>query len=197
MTDNTSFTKPIRDTPGPISQTLEVPTGMEVATFGGGCFWGIEHIFRKYFTNKGLLDARVGYTGGNNASPSYKEVKSSTTNHAEVVQILFDPSQVSFETLTDFFFRIHDPTTLNKQGDEDIGTQYRSVIFIHGDKQMRTALDTKARMQTEFYPNNTIVTLIEPIKIFWDAETYHQLYLDKNPMADTCPTHFLRTTPKK
>ncbi|KAK9465875.1 peptide methionine sulfoxide reductase MsrA [Lipomyces arxii] len=179
---------------GPISATLTVPEGTEVATVAAGCFWGVEHIYRQYFGNgKGLLDARVGYSGGSKENPTYKEVCGADTGHAESLQILFDPKIVSYDTLIDFFFRMHDPTTMNRQG-PDRGPQYRSAIFYHSDEQKKTAEEVKQRLQKNFYTEKIVTELI-PIGVFWDAEQYHQLYLDKNPYGYECPTHFLRTTP--
>ncbi|KAK9476749.1 peptide methionine sulfoxide reductase MsrA [Lipomyces japonicus] len=176
-----------------ISPTLVVPEGAEVATLAAGCFWGVEHIYRKYFGNgKGLLDARVGYSGGSTVKPGYRDVCTDTTGHAEALQIVFDPTLVSFDTLVDFFFRIHDPTTLNRQG-PDRGSQYRSAIFFHSPAQRQTAIDVRDRLQKSFYPDSNIVTKITPIENWWDAETYHQLYLVKNPDGYECPTHFVRT----
>ncbi|ANB11218.1 Mxr1p [Sugiyamaella lignohabitans] len=177
-----------------ISPTLDT-VGYQVATVGAGCFWGVEHIYRKHFGNgKGLIDARVGYSGGTTTNPSYKQVCTSGTGHAEALQITFDPSLVTYDTLIDFFFRMHDPTQLNRQG-PDQGTQYRSVIFTHDDEQQKVAEEVKERMQKTFY-KDPIVTKIEPIEAFWDAETYHQLYLHKNPTGYECPSHYVRTKPQ-
>lgn len=178
-----------------ISPTLNV-NGFQVATVCAGCFWGVEHMYRKHFGNgRGLIDGRVGYIGGKSSSPTYKDVCSDTTGHAEAFQFTFDPKIVTYETLIDFFFRMHDPTTVNKQG-PDTGSQYRSEIFTHSDEQQKTAEQVKERMQETFYPKNRIVTRIQPAGHFWDAETYHQLYLHKNPGGYECPSHFLRTTPQ-
>ncbi|KAK9463784.1 peptide methionine sulfoxide reductase MsrA [Lipomyces oligophaga] len=185
-------------TPGIVSSlspTMQYPEGSEVATIAAGCFWGVEHIYRKYFGDgKGLIDCRVGYCGGVSKNPTYREVCSSGTGHAEALQIVFDPKIVTYETLIDFFFRIHDPTTTNRQG-PDVGTQYRSAIFYHSDDQKLIATEVKDRLQKTYYPDSPIVTQILKIDTFWDAETYHQLYLHKNPFGYECPTHFLRTTP--
>ncbi|KAK9487563.1 peptide methionine sulfoxide reductase MsrA [Lipomyces starkeyi] len=179
---------------GPLSPTMTVPDSAEVATVAAGCFWGVEHIYRKYFgSGKGLLDARVGYSGGTTGSPSYREVCTDTTGHAEAIQIVFDPKVVSYETLIDFFFRMHDPTTVNRQG-PDRGSQYRSAIFYHSDEQRQIAEDVREKLQKTFYTSNPIVTQIVSVENFWDAETYHQLYLVKNPYGYECPTHYLRTS---
>lgn len=182
-------------THGPISPTLSVPEGAEIATLAAGCFWGTEHMYRKHFgSEKGLIDAKVGYTGGSVADPTYKAVCAHGTGHAEALQITYDPKTVSFDTLLDFFYRMHDPTTLNSQG-PDVGTQYRSAVFYHTPEQKKTAEEVQERLQNTFY-KNPIVTEIVPIDTFWDAETYHQLYLDNNPSGYACPTHFLRTKPE-
>ncbi|VVT56935.1 uncharacterized protein SAPINGB_P005422 [Magnusiomyces paraingens] len=201
--------------PSTISPTLNVPENAQVATFAAGCFWGVEHIFRRYFAqnfltndnslNKnfikrgGLIDAKVGYSGGRNSSiyPSYKQVCKNNTGHAEVLQISFDPKIVSYKDLVDFFFRIHDPTTLNQQGPDDFGEQYRSAIFYHNEEQHKIANDILKKYQHDWYDpaGLKIVTQVEPIKVFWDAEVYHQLYLKNNPEGYMCPSHHLRTEP--
>ena len=150
---------------------------MEKATFGAGCFWHVEETFVKV---KGVLKTSVGYSGGNFENPTYKNVCSSKTGHAEVVQIEFDPKQVSYEKLLEMFFDIHNPTTLNRQG-LDIGTQYRSAIFYHNEKQKKEANSSLKKFQKKF--KNKIVTEIVPIKKFYRAEEYHQKYLEKNKIA--------------
>jgi peptide-methionine (S)-S-oxide reductase len=147
---------------------------MEKATFGAGCFWGVESIFRQV---PGVTDAVCGYAGGCMNSPSYKDVCSDQTGHAEVVEVTFDPAKVSYEKLVDAFFENHDPTTLNRQG-PDVGTQYRSVIFTHSDQQEKIALAKKKAWAPKF--KNPIVTTIEPAPAFWRAEEYHQRYFEKN-----------------
>lgn len=151
-------------------------------------------MYRKYFAERGLIDCRVGYSGGSSLTPSYRAVCGGTTGHAEVAQISFDPSKVSYAELVDFFFRMHDPTTKNRQG-PDSGTQYRSAIFYHDETQKETARREMERLQKTFYPHNPIVTDIVPMEKFWDAEKYHQLYLENNPGGYECPSHFLRTKP--
>ncbi|CAO3632777.1 unnamed protein product [Cunninghamella echinulata] len=160
----------------------------ELATFAAGCFWGTEHIYNKHF--KGI-ETKVGYTGGDLINPSYKQVKTGTTDHAEVVEIKFDPEQITYEALVEFFYKMHDPTTLNSQG-PDVGTQYRSGIFYHSEEQKKIADIVTERIQKEHYPNQPIVTEIVPAGPFYDAETYHQFYLEKNPDGYACPTHYLR-----
>lgn len=150
-------------------------------------------MYRKYFAQRGLIDCRVGYCGGSLTSPDYDSVCSGATGHAEAAQISFDPAKVSYSELVDFFFRMHDPTTKNRQG-PDSGTQYRSAIFYHNEAQKLTAQKEKERLQKTFYQDK-IVTEIVPITQFWDAEKYHQLYLERNPGGYECPSHFLRTKP--
>lgn len=176
-----------------LNQIKEKPN-LQVATVAAGCFWGVEHIYRKNYLNKGLIDTSVGYSGGDKENPTYREVCTSNTNHAEALQILFDPVHLSYESIIDFFFRIHDPTTANRQG-PDVGTQYRSEIFTENDEQLRIATAVKERFQKEFWKDQ-IKTVITPINNWWDAETYHQLYLNKNPDGYECPTHYVRTTPQ-
>ncbi|KAK4514714.1 40S ribosomal protein S20 [Mucor velutinosus] len=174
----------------PAATTTTAPT--EKATFGAGCFWGTEHIFNKHFKNAGIISTKVGFMGGELDNPSYKQVKTGTTNHAEVCEIIFDPTQVSFERLVDFFYSMHDPTTLNEQGPEDIGTQYRSAIFYHSDEQKAIAERVTKQVQEKHLPNTPIVTTLEPATTFFDAEDYHQFYLENNPDGYACPTHYLR-----
>ena len=148
---------------------------MEKATFGAGCFWGIEEKLRK--TN-GVISTRVGYSGGTMKNPTYKDVCSSETGHAEVVEIVYEPSIVSYEDLLNIFWNIHDPTSLNRQG-WDIGTQYRSVIFYHNEEQKKTALLAKQRLEKAGTYKKPIVTEIKPVPEFFIAEEYHQLYIEK------------------
>lgn len=151
---------------------------MEKATFAAGCFWQVEAEFRKV---KGVINAFVGYSGGKTKNPTYKEVCSSTTGHTETIQIEYDPKKVKYEELLDTFWKIHDPTTLNKQG-LDIGTQYRSAIFYHNENQKKAAIESKKKAQKKF--KNKIVTEIKPTKEFYKAEEYHQKYLEKNKIAN-------------
>ena len=149
---------------------------MEKATFGAGCFWCVEEDFRKV---KGVTDVACGYSGGTAPNPTYQKVCSSRTGHAEVVEIQFDPKQVSFEELLQVFFSIHDPTQLDRQG-PDVGSQYRSAIFYHSDAQKETALKTVEQLQkTSRFSGVKIVTEIKPVKEFYRAEEYHQRYYDK------------------
>ena len=148
----------------------------EKATFGAGCFWGVEETFRKL---KGVISTTVGYAGGNKDNPSYEDVCTDETGHAEVVEVEFDPSQISYDQLLDVFWSNHNPTTLNRQG-PDVGTQYRSVIFYHSAAQKAAAEASKQAIQkSERFANRPIVTQIEPAPKFWRAEDYHQRYLEK------------------
>jgi len=152
---------------------------MSVATFGAGCFWGVEAAFRKV---EGVIGTEVGYSGGHTETPTYKEVCTDSTGHAEVVRVEFDPDQVSYGELLDVFWNNHDPSQLNRQG-PDIGTQYRSVIFFHDDEQEKVAVASRERAQGR-HPRK-IVTTIEPARAFYPAEEHHQQYLAKRD-ASTC-----------
>ena len=152
---------------------------LEKATFAAGCFWGVEVEFRN---TPGVKDAQVGYIGGQASEPTYKEVCSGRTGHAEAVEVTFDPSEVSYGELVDSFWRLHDPTQVNRQG-WDVGTQYRSAIFVHSPEQEREALASKERAQERF--QKPIATEIVAADTFWPAEEYHQQYLVKNGRA-TC-----------
>ncbi|MCH8196539.1 MAG: peptide-methionine (S)-S-oxide reductase MsrA [Proteobacteria bacterium] len=149
---------------------------MEKATFGAGCFWGIEAQFRQV---KGVTSAAVGYSGGALVNPSYEDVCSGETGHAEAVEVIFDPDVVSYDQLLDVFWSIHDPTTLNRQG-PDIGSQYRSAIFTHDSGQDAAARASKERLQTTIGPGREIVTEITPAAVFYRAEDYHQQYFEKS-----------------
>lgn len=153
----------------------------ETAMFGAGCFWGVEAIFRK---QPGVVDAAVGYAGGSVRNPTYKQVCTDTTGHAEVVKIEFDPTKVSYEQLVDLFFRLHDPTQLDRQG-PDYGSQYRSAIFSYSPEQQKTAEAVKARRQASGKHKGEIVTEISKAPEFWRAEEYHQRYLEKSG-KDNC-----------
>jgi peptide-methionine (S)-S-oxide reductase len=149
------------------------------ATFAAGCFWQVEIEFAN---TPGVLSTMVGYTGGSTESPSYEEVCTGRTGHAEAVHLTFDPDEVSYAELADKFFSLHDPTQMNRQG-PDVGHQYRSAIFFHTPEQEREAIAAKERAQTEY--RNPVVTEIVPAGHFWLAEDYHQRYLEKRGMA-TC-----------
>jgi peptide-methionine (S)-S-oxide reductase len=154
--------------------------GMEKATFGAGCFWGVEAAFAAI---SGVTATAVGYEGGKLERPSYQDVCTDSTGHAEVVELDFDPEKVGYETLLDAFFSLHDPTTLNRQG-PDWGTQYRSAIFFHSREQEAEALAKIEQLTVEgrFKPKK-IVTKVEPAQTFWRAEEYHQKYLEKRGQA--------------
>jgi peptide-methionine (S)-S-oxide reductase len=146
---------------------------MEKATFGAGCFWGVEAVFRQL---TGVKETAVGYMGGQLDQPTYETVCTSNSGHAEIVQIEFDPSVISYGTLLDQFWNLHDPTTLNRQG-PDVGTQYRSAVYFHSAEQQATALASREQAQPRF--PKPIVTEITPVETFWRAEEYHQQYLEK------------------
>jgi peptide-methionine (S)-S-oxide reductase len=148
----------------------------ELATFGAGCFWGVEARFRQL---DGVLDATSGYMGGTLVKPDYKAVCSGSTGHAEVVQVQYDPERVSYQALLDLFFAMHNPTTLNRQG-PDIGSQYRSVIFSHTREQAETAHAAVKQADASGRWPDPVVTAVEPAATFWRAEEYHQRYLEKN-----------------
>ncbi len=151
------------------------------ATFGAGCFWGVEAAFRQL---EGVTGTRVGYTGGTLDNPTYEDVCSHTTGHAEVVEVTYDPERVSYEQLLDVFWAKHDPTQLNRQG-WDVGDQYRSVVFVHDQEQQEAALQSKAREQANL--SAPIVTQIEPAETFYEAEDYHQQYLEKRGRSTCTP----------
>jgi len=152
---------------------------IERATFGAGCFWGVEARFAEI---PGVIDTTVGYEGGDLEQPTYKEVCTDTTGHAEVVDVLFDPTRVSFDTLLDAFFALHDPTQVNRQG-PDWGRQYRSVIFTRSDEQMRQAKEKIAELNATGAYRKPIATQVQPATVFWKAEEYHQRYLEKRGMV--------------
>lgn len=152
---------------------------MEKATFGAGCFWGVEAAFRHV---DGVIDTAVGYLGGTRDNPTYDDVCTDETGHAEVVQVEYDPARVSYAQLLDVFWQIHDPTTLNCQG-PDVGTQYRSAIFTHSPEQEAAARASKERAQASGRFVKPIVTEITQASVFWRAEEYHQRYLERRGMA--------------
>lgn len=148
---------------------------MKKATFGAGCFWGVEAAFRRI---PGVVTTAVGYMGGAFENPTYHDVCSGTTGHAEVVQLDYDPSKVSYDDLLNVFWSIHDPTTLNRQG-PDLGAQYRSVIFFHDADQQAAALASKRKLELGHTHRQPVVTEITPASTFYRAEEYHQQYLEK------------------
>lgn len=159
---------------------------IETATLAGGCFWGVEELFRNL---EGVKKTTVGYTGGETKNPTYETVKTGTTGHAEAIQIEFDPNIISFENLLLFFFKMHDPTTVNRQGN-DIGSQYRSEIFFHSDEQKLKSENVIHQVNQSGQWSKPLVTKVSPYDQFYSAEDYHQDYLQKNPGGYTC--HFIR-----
>jgi peptide-methionine (S)-S-oxide reductase len=153
----------------------------EVATFGAGCFWGVEAAFRR---TPGVIDAAVGYSGGDLEKPTYKDVCTDETGHAEVVQVTFDPQKLNYSQLLDVFWKIHDPTQVNRQG-PDFGKQYRTVIFFHSRDQEEIARKSKQALESCGKFRHPIATEISPVKTFWRAEEYHQRYLEKRG-AESC-----------
>jgi len=159
------------------------PTGhaaMETATFGAGCFWCVEAVFERL---DGVTSVMPGYAGGHTKNPTYDEVCTGTTGHAEVAQITFDPKKVSYERLVEVFWTAHDPTTMNRQG-ADVGTQYRSVIFAHSPAQRAAAEKSKSAAQKDF--TSPIVTEIQNLEVFYPAEDYHKAYFRNHPDAPYC-----------
>ena len=154
---------------------------MDKLTIGGGCFWGMEELFR---AQQGVIDTRVGYAGGDNDNPTYEN----HPGHAETLEVTFDPAVTSRDALLDYFFKIHDPTTKNRQGN-DVGTSYRSVIFYGNEDEKHTAKQSIMRNQQHW--ERPITTSVEPLTQFWSAEEYHQDYLQKNPGGYTC--HYERS----
>jgi peptide-methionine (S)-S-oxide reductase len=159
---------------------------IQTIVLAGGCFWGVEELFRTF---KGVIETEVGYTGGQVENPVYEIVKTGTTGHAESIQIKFDQNKVSLDELYDFFFRLHDPTTLNQQGN-DKGTQYRSAIFYQSEEQKIKAEEAIKRAQASGRWKKPIVTQVVAFDKFFSAEGYHQDYLQKNPNGYTC--HWVR-----
>ncbi len=154
----------------------------ESATLGGGCFWCLEAVFESV---RGVDSVKSGYAGGHTENPTYEEVCSGSTGHAEVVQIAFDPSVVPYTQLLEIFFATHDPTTLNRQGG-DVGTQYRSAIFAHSPEQLEAAKDTIRALDREGPWDDPIVTEVEPLSTFYPAEAYHDEYFRRNPSQPYC-----------
>ncbi len=161
-------------------------TTTDIAILAGGCFWGMEDLFRKL---PGVVATKVGYTGGKTDNPLYKDVKTGKTGHAESIRIEYDPKKISYRQLLEFFFQIHDPQTLNRQGN-DVGTQYRSAIFFLSPEQERTARAVIAEFEKGGVFPNGIVTQVVAAGPWYDAEEFHQDYLEKYPEGYTC--HFIR-----
>ena len=153
---------------------------LKKATFGAGCFWGVEAAFRQL--SKGVKATRVGYTGGDLPNPTYEQVCTDRTGHAEVVEVDYDDSEISYADLLDVFWNEHDPTQLNRQG-PDVGRQYRSVIFAHDDEQKAQAHESLAKRQASGLHRRPIVTVIEDAQPFYEAEDYHQQYLEKRGLS--------------
>jgi peptide-methionine (S)-S-oxide reductase len=166
----------------PMSQPTSESKNLEVATLAAGCFWCTEAAFSII---KGVERIEPGYTGGTVPNPSYEEVSTGTSGHAEAAQIFFDPKIISYREILEIYFTIHDPTSLNRQG-ADIGTQYRSAIFYHNQLQKETAENLIAELNQEEIWNKPIVTAVEPLKVFYNAETYHKDYYKKHPKEPYC-----------
>jgi len=171
---------------GEEAQKIRSSSSTDYAIFAGGCFWGMEDLFSKF---KGVVDTEVGYTGGDSSAATYNEVKTGNTGHAESLKVYFNKTEVTYEELLHFFFKIHDPTTLNRQGN-DVGTQYRSAVFVRNDEQKDKVKKVIQEVTALKRFKNPIVTKIEDESKFNTAEAYHQDYLKKNPGGYTC--HFIR-----
>lgn len=167
------------------AEALDMKTSYEKVAFAGGCFWGVEKIFAEL---DGVVETQVGYTGGAGEDPSYEEVCSGRTGHAEAVEITYDPSKITYEKLLEVFFSYHDPSTLNRQG-PDVGSQYRSAIYYHTPEQKKKALKAIELIDEAKIFRSKIVTEVEPADKFYRAEEYHQKYLKKNP-GGYCSHHF-------
>ena len=161
---------------------MSTDTTSGIATFGGGCFWCLEPIFEEMI---GVKEVIVGYAGGEHPAPDYKLVCTGTTGHAEVIQVTYDPDQVSFTQILEVFFSVHDPTTLNQRG-ADVGTQYRSIILYHDERQKNAAEQLITMLDSQDIWKNPIVTQVEPLSTFHRAEEYHQGYYRKNPGQGYC-----------
>lgn len=155
---------------------------LDTATFGGGCFWCVEAVYQQL---NGVLSVASGYAGGQRANPTYEQVCSGATGHAEVVQIVYDTTKISFDELLQVFWTVHDPTTLNRQG-ADVGTQYRSVVFYHNDHQKETTQTYIEKLNAEHAFNNPVVTEVSPFTAFYKAEDYHQNYYNENQNQPYC-----------
>jgi peptide-methionine (S)-S-oxide reductase len=164
------------------AKEMQMSEQREVATLAGGCFWCLEAVYDEL---RGVTDVVSGYAGGSVPRPSYEAVCSGTTGHAEVVQVTFDPEEVSFREILQVFFTIHDPTTLNRQGN-DVGTQYRSAVFPHSPEQEAVAREVIAELEREGVWDDPIVTTIEPLDEFYPADAYHQEYFRRNPYQPYC-----------
>jgi peptide-methionine (S)-S-oxide reductase len=163
-------------------QLTDLPAGKEVATLGGGCFWCLEAVYEQL---QGVEKVESGYSGGRIPNPTYEQVSTGTTGHAEVVQLTFDPHTITFEEILEVFFDIHDPTTLNRQG-ADVGPQYRSVIFYHDEEQKEAAEQAIRELEASGKFGRPIVTEVTPFEAFYKAEAYHQEYYRRNPGQPYC-----------
>ncbi|WP_194775659.1 peptide-methionine (S)-S-oxide reductase MsrA [Pararhodonellum marinum] len=161
---------------------VNIPDGMEVATLGSGCFWCIEAIYQRLV---GVMGVKSGYSGGFVENPTYRDITTGTTGHAEVIQFFYDPKIISFQEILEIFWATHDPTTLNRQG-ADVGPQYRSAIFFHHESQEKDAIYLKDKLQKSGAFDKAIVTEITPFSNFYEAENYHQNYYQNNSSAPYC-----------
>ncbi len=172
----------VESQPSSHSEAMNPSTPTDTATFGGGCYWCVEAVYSEL---KGVVSVTSGFSGGARPNPSYEQVCSGATGHAEVVQIVYDPKQISFGELLEVFWTVHDPTTLNRQG-ADVGTQYRSVIFYHNEEQHQLAQHYKEKLNAEKAFDDPVVTEISPYKAFYSAEAYHQEYYKRNGGQPYC-----------
>lgn len=163
-------------------KTENLPQGTEVATFGAGCFWCVEAVFQNL---KGVYNCKSGYSGGEVDNPTYKQICTGTTGHAEVIQITYNPEVITFRELLEIFWQTHDPTSLNKQGN-DVGTQYRSVIFYHSENQKKEAELYKQKLNDSNIFDKLVVTEISPSEKFYEGEDYHQNYYNNNSSESYC-----------
>jgi len=167
---------------------------LPVATLAAGCFWGVEHLYRHHFSREQIPNLAVGYIGGDTSNPSYRAVCSGRTGHAEALQMTYDPEKVSYRSILEFFYKMHDPTTKDQQG-PDRGSQYRSAVFYNDDSQEKEAREVTKKVGEQWWKSGRVVTEVLPAGQWWDAESYHQKYLDVNPGGYECPSHFLRKFP--
>nr|CAY67130.1 methionine sulfoxide reductase [Komagataella pastoris] len=177
-----------------VSSNIRKSPQDKVVTVAGGCFWGLEHIYKMHFKDR-IVDTQVGFANGNVANPTYTQICLGMTHHAEVLQISYNPDVTSFNELIDFFFLVHDPTQKDRQGN-DIGSQYRSAVFYLDEKEKEITEQSLAEAQKKWFPHHKIVTQVEKLTSYLDADDYHQDYLMKNPNGYHCPTHVLRKEPK-
>lgn len=193
-------TSPSNTTSSATTQGVPLTGSLQKATVAAGCFWGVEHAYRHAFTKQQIPDLLVGYIGGSpqDTKPSYRSVCSGTTGHAEALQMSFDPTKVSYKTLIEFFYKMHDPTTKDRQG-PDTGSQYRSAIFAHGDEQFKVAAEVTRKVGEQWWKPEVATQVVdaemEGLK-WWNAEDYHQEYLQNNPSGYECPSHFVRQFPE-